>query len=253
MRQASGSQACYHTHSHDEFSFGVIDAGQAYYSNQNQKYTIGKGATVTINPGDAHACNPQAERWSYRMLFVDTDWVGKRQQEMLASHSEDYRPFPKRYTENPASFQHFSALFECLREETNPLVAESQLIAFLSRYFATTREARNTRETPDLVRVGRAKERIMDQLGSKLTLAELSQHSGLSPYHLIRSYQKAYGQSPHAFQLDQRIIKAKRLLQQGQRISEIASSLGFADQSHFQRHFKKRIAVTPGCYRAFFV
>jgi uncharacterized cupin superfamily protein len=79
MRQAFNLSACYHTHSHDEFSFGVIDNGSADYRSLRQRNRIGRGTTVTINPGDAHACNPNAGEWSYRMLFVDTQWVGDLQ------------------------------------------------------------------------------------------------------------------------------------------------------------------------------
>ncbi len=89
----------------------------------------------------------------------------------------------------------------------------------------------------------------MDQLTDKVTLGAIAEASGLSPYHLIRSFKQAYGQTPHAFQLDQRINRAKQLLKRGNTIVAVAQQLGFADQSHFQRHFKKRHAVTPKAYQ----
>lgn len=92
----------------------------------------------------------------------------------------------------------------------------------------------------------------MDQLGSNWSLEKFSEESGLSRYHLIRSFKDRYGQSPHAYQLDQRIKKAKSLLQDGTSLADTALQLGFADQSHFQRNFKKRVAVTPKQYQSFF-
>ncbi len=49
--------------------------------------------------------------------------------------------------------------------------------------------------------------------------------------------------TPHAYLLDQRI-------RQGQPLAEVALASGFADQAHFQRQFKRRVAATPGQYRA---
>ncbi|WP_042149305.1 helix-turn-helix transcriptional regulator [Pseudoalteromonas sp. '520P1 No. 412'] len=70
--------------------------------------------------------------------------------------------------------------------------------------------------------------------------SNLVQESGLSRFHLIRSFKQTYGLSPHAYQLDKRIKKAKNLLKSGHSIIETSHLLGFADQSHLQRNFKKR-------------
>jgi len=252
MRLADSSSACYHTHSHGEFSFGVIDAGQADYHNQGQNNRIGRGTTVTINPADAHACNPRAGRWSYRMLFVDTSWMGRLQQEMVQTQGADYLPFPARFENEIATYQAFDHLFTQLLDESDPQAAESLLIEFLAARFlgrfAPAREA----VPPDRHRARRVRELIMDQLEANLSLDEFAAHSGLSRYHLIRSFKESYGLAPHAFQLDQRIQKARALLRGGCTLADTAHRLGFADQAHFQRHFKRRMAVTPKQYQRFF-
>ncbi|WP_426417393.1 AraC family transcriptional regulator [Aestuariirhabdus sp. LZHN29] len=253
MRSANQSNACYHTHSHDEFSFGVIDAGQADYLNRSHRHLIGDGTTVTINPGDAHSCNPKARDWSYRMLFVDTHWIGQLQHEMLNAHGTDYLPFTKNFESGIHTYRAFDELFKCLLHEPNPLIAESILIEFLEPHFLEPFTRKKGVMAPDLHRVRRIEELIMDQLDTNITLDEFAKHASLSRYHLIRSFKAKYGQSPHAFQLDQRIKKSKSLLQAGFSLADTASSLGFADQSHFQRNFKKRLAVTPRQYQAFFI
>jgi len=252
MRRADHSSACYHTHSHDEFSFGVIDGGEADYLNMKHKNHIGTGHTVTINPGDAHSCNPKCGDWSYRMLFVDAVWVGTLQQEMLNCTGVDYLPFTQLCNHDAQSYQVFSQLFSTLLVETNPLVAESLLIQFFELYFLSADARNNVSKKIDTSQIKQVKELIGDQLEKNISLDEFSEHCGLSRYHLIRSFKQMYGQSPHAFQLDQRIKKAKLLLQKGISIVEIANTLGFADQSHFQRNFKKRLAITPKQYQGFF-
>ena len=247
MRKASRSSACYHTHSHDEFSFGVIDNGVADYRNMRHKGQIGAGSSVTMNPGDAHSCNPYRGDWCYRMLFVDSDWVARLQQETLKTRGQDYLAFDKMFQSDGASYREFDRLFCGLELESNPLALESRLIQYLLPRFS----GKNPLEpaTRDSYRLNLVRELIMDRLDSNLTLDEFVACAGLSRYHLIRSFKQHYGQSPHAFQLDQRIGQAKKLLAQGYSISDTAAKLGFADQSHFHRNFQKRIALTPKQYQ----
>lgn len=252
LRRADRSSACYHTHSHDEFSFGVIDRGEAAYQNRQHRHRVGAGITVTINPADAHACNPRTGCWSYRMIFIDARWVGRLQQE-ITGITLDYLPFPGPYEDNALTYHQFQQLFAALLAERSPLAAESLLIDFLQRRFAPQFAARRKLETRDQVGLDRVRQMIMDQLEQNLRLDQFCTASGLSRYHLIRSFKQAYGQSPHAYQLDQRIKQAKRLLQRGDSLASIASRLGFADQAHFQRHFKKRVAITPKQYQSFFL
>ena len=248
IRQASLSTACYHTHSHDEFSFGVIDAGIADYQNLNQRNCIGKGDTVLINPADAHSCNPKAGDWSYRMLFVETSWVGQLQSELSGVDSIDYLPFSEVLNSSIASYQQFQQLFNLLLNESNPLVVESMLIQYLQQYFLAKKSEKTASE-----HVRKVKEMISDQLNINHTLDDLVQVSGLSRFHLIRSFKACYGLSPHAYQLDERIKSAKTLLKSGHTLINISHDLGFSDQSHLQRNFKKRLAITPKKYQDFFI
>ena len=254
MRKASHSTACYHSHSHDEFSFGVIDKGSSTYTNLNNKISIYKGNTVTINPGDIHACNPQEDDWSYRMLFVNTQWVGQLQAEMnLSNDTMDFQPFSDSYKTNALYYQLFNQLFNCLIKDDNPLLTEIALIDYLQLLF--TKKSPVTKRNHKIAnpRLTGVNERLIDELDTNHSLLDLAKQSGLSRYHLIRSFKKAYGLSPHALQLDERIKKSKILLKSGQPIADVSASLGFSDQSHFQRNFKKRLALTPKQYQSFFI
>lgn len=246
LRRAHASRACYHTHAHDEFSFGVIDAGAARYRNGRHDYRVGRGSLVTINPGDAHSCNPDAGRWSYRMLFVDSRWLGGLQRELFGG-AQDFRPFAGPLDDSGLGYRPFDRLFALLARGREPLAAETALLDFLMPRFGPLPEP--ALDIPALRRVG---ECIRDQLAEPLTLGELSELADLSRYQLIRGFKQYYGLSPHAYQLDRRIDKAKGLLRRGLALSRVASELGFADQAHFQRHFKRRLALTPGQYQGFF-
>lgn len=245
LRQADRSSACYQAHTHDEFSFGVIDQGHTAYRNRQHVERIGAGSMVTVNPGEVHACNPAAGKWSYRMLLVDAHWLGALQREAFGG-SADYVCFPGVLAAS-AGTSCFDALFASLQRADGGLEAESRLLELLQPLFAQPDDTAHTLHQGGL---RRARELIMDRLGSNLQLDELAEAAELNRYQLIRGFKRLYGQAPHAFQLDARIKQARsRLRAESVSLSQLALELGFADQAHFQRHFKLRTALTPGQYR----
>jgi AraC-like DNA-binding protein len=82
-----------------------------------------------------------------------------------------------------------------------------------------------------------------------VSLQELASHAGLSPFHFLREFRKRYGSPPHTYQLQQRVNVAKRLLANGKPIADVATEVGFADQSHFTRKFKSFVGATPRQYQ----
>jgi AraC-like DNA-binding protein len=53
---------------------------------------------------------------------------------------------------------------------------------------------------------------------------------------------------PHAYQIQMRILQAKRLLIKNRSIEQVAIKTGFVSQSHFGSHFKRLVCVTPKQY-----
>ena len=92
----------------------------------------------------------------------------------------------------------------------------------------------------------RAVEYIQDQLDTDLTVSGIAQAVGLSPDHFTRLFKESTGQSPHRYVVEARVRKAKELLATGKfTISEAAFHVGFADQSHLTRHFKRVFGLPP--------
>jgi AraC family transcriptional regulator len=92
----------------------------------------------------------------------------------------------------------------------------------------------------------RAVEYIQDQLGTDLTVSGIAQAVYMSPYHFTRLFKESTGQSPHQYVVEARVRKAKELLTAGKfTISEVAHHVGFSDQSHLTRHFKRVFGLPP--------
>ncbi|GAQ00004.1 helix-turn-helix domain-containing protein [Leptolyngbya sp. NIES-2104] len=87
---------------------------------------------------------------------------------------------------------------------------------------------------------------IQAHLEKNLGLEELATLVQLSSHHFCECFKHSIGMSPRQFVIHCRIERAKELLlQRKQSIAEIAQTVGFLDQSHLHRHFKRLVGVTP--------
>jgi AraC family transcriptional regulator len=92
----------------------------------------------------------------------------------------------------------------------------------------------------------RAVEYIQDQLDTDLTVSGIAQAVAISPDHFTRLFEESTGQSPYRYVVEARVRKAKDLLTTGKfTISEAAYHVGFVDQSHLTRHFKRIFGSPP--------
>lgn len=76
----------------------------------------------------------------------------------------------------------------------------------------------------------------------------VSPRADLSRFQSDRRFVYRNGLPPYAYQLCLRIARAKHLLRAGASPSQAASAQGFADQSHFTRHFRRWVGLTPRQY-----
>lgn len=91
-----------------------------------------------------------------------------------------------------------------------------------------------------------AKEYLADNYSNEICLGTLAERTGLSRSRLTRGFKAATGMAPYAWMMQVRVQRAQDLLSRnGQPIADIALQLGFADQSHFTKTFKRLAGVTP--------
>lgn len=87
---------------------------------------------------------------------------------------------------------------------------------------------------------------VHTHLAEDISLRKLAALVDLSPFHFARLFRKSTGLSPHQFVIRSRILRAKELLlRPGAVIAEVATEVGFCDQSHLSAHFKRHLGVSP--------
>ena len=123
------------------------------------------------------------------------------------------------------------------------------VIHILRKYCTTKPKLSSYKDGLSKSKLRQIKEYIHEHLDRNLTVIELAEIAQISPYHFIRLFKKATARTPHQYILQQRIEKARYLLQHQEiTISEIAALVGFCDQSHFTKYFKQIVGMTPRQY-----
>jgi len=82
-------------------------------------------------------------------------------------------------------------------------------------------------------------------LNEKITLEDLATVCGCDKFQVIRRFRQVLGTTPHAYIVETRVHRAAQLLKSGEPAAEVASEVGFVDQSHLIRYFKRHVGTTP--------
>ena len=134
-------------------------------------------------------------------------------------------------------------------ESANPFfftsLGEALACRTLEQYFSQAESfVLSTRLSPQVLR--RVVDHIDTHIKEPLSVNQLAKIATLSAHHFSKLFKKTTGQSPMQYVLKLRVEMARTLLRTGDfRVSEVAHELGFYDQSHLDRHFRRFFGHPP--------
>lgn len=124
------------------------------------------------------------------------------------------------------------------------------LIHLLRHYSTFTQPITFEKRSLSDFRLRQAIDYIHTHLDQDLSLVEIAQVINISPTYFANLFKLATGISPHKYVVQQRVERAKLLLSKTDlAIADIALQVGFSDQSHLTRDFKRLTKVTPKQFR----
>jgi len=233
-------------HSHEGYTIGVIEKGAQRFYRTGGNHIAPQDSIILVNADEVHNGQTATEGgWEYKAMYPVPEQFQKLTEGLSPGLSVPY--FPEPVVHDPELAQQLRLVFDTLAQSDNKLLRETliygTLVKLVSRHSKTKFDWEpKTHGQRQLLLV---KEFLDDFPQADISLEDLSKLAGLSPYYLTRSFQKTFGLPPHAYQIQARLRVAKQLLRKGMSISDVAQETGFHDQSHFHRHFKRALGVTP--------
>ncbi len=241
-------------HTHEGFGVGVIEQGALEFFYRGENVVALPGTINLVNPGEVHTGHAAVEDgWTYRMFYFSAD-VMQNISDQVSDRQGDMPFFKTGVIHDDRLALMIKSLHADLEEGSAPaLEYQSRLLSVFAAL--VTRHAINPpvghKTGNELESVRRAKEYMEGHYRDNISLEYLASIVNMSPFHFIRVFQRQTGLSPHAYLNQVRLRKARQLLRQGRTIAYTAYETGFADQSHFSRHFKRTMGFTPGQYSNF--
>jgi AraC-like DNA-binding protein len=232
----------------DEYLIGVIETGQATFTYRGDKFPIGGGSLLLIEPGEAFAGQGNVEfPRTFRMLHASPQFF-QNSIAALTERSALLPHFPQPIVLHPLLINTFSQIHRALEVPHSHLERDSWLLELVSLLLQHCGS-----DTPKLLsghresdRVKQVRNFLMESFTENPSLEELAALVNLSPYRLNRVFSQEVGMPPHAFLNQVRVWRAKAQLAKGKAIADVAIATGFYDQAHLTRHFKRLLGYTPG-------
>ena len=250
-RYSRNSGRRYKPHMHKTLSVGAIDRGEVVYQVEGTTAKLQPGSLALINPEVLHSCNPvESCIRSYYMLYLEVEWCLQLQQSLW--RLESFSPMKILLLEDSSIYEQYIHTLESLMVEGDLLEKEQLLVDIVEKIFLQACEPAMVKSEPPL-QIEQLKRQLSMNLDINTTMKHLAGELHANPYTLLRQFKAATGLTPHAYRLNCRIELARKLLQKGFNLSQVALECGFFDQSHFHRHFKAMTTVTPREYQVNFI
>ena len=238
-------------HFHEGFAMGCIEHGAMRFNYRGESVVAAKGQVNLVVPGEAHdGHGADSDGWAYRMFYLKPEALMEAAGALVAR--PDFPHFRMGVIDDPALAGCVASTHRLLESPNVSLIEkETRLLRLLVHWISRYADQRGGRpeDGGEHGAVRRAREVIEDRFPEDIPLTELARLAGLSPFHLVRVFERRLGITPHAYLTQTRVERARQRLATGGRIADIAVDCGFSDQAHLTRLFKRQTGITPGKYR----
>jgi AraC-like DNA-binding protein len=237
-------------HTHDAYAIGLVRAGVEEYRYRGALERVGAGQVPIVNPDMVHTGHAGVpDGWAYRMLYPSVPVVRSVADELGLPAGTPW--FPEPNVDDPAVARTLLAAHRAA--DAGDALAASSLTRLLLAQLLTGYAAHGP-VTPAVAPSGArvadaARDTLLAALADPPSLEDLAARLGTGPFALLRAFRTRYGLPPHAWLTQQRVETARHLLDSGVRPADAALSVGFVDQAHLSRHFRRVLGIPPGAYQ----
>lgn len=241
-------------HHHDFYEIYLFLEGDVTYRVEGRNYILEPGDLLLINPAELH--QPFISEGAYERIVL---WINKEYLENLSQYGEnllycfDTGKENKLHPDTVTAGRILEIMKKLSREFNSKKPYHSlyatglfyQLLVEVNR-LSSKETASAVTEKPDLS--GEVVRYINENFDKKISLDTLSKEFFVSKYHLSHEFKAQYGTGIYKYITLKRLLIARELLADGERVGEVYKACGFNDYTTFFRAFKAEYSVSPADY-----
>ena len=235
----------YPPHTHQALVVAVTEQGGSVIKSRGQVEEATPATLFVFNPAEPHAgWMGWSARWRYRSLYLTRPALDQ----LAAGLGIERVPYFTRNIFGDRDLIEAFLAMHCAIEEGRDVFGERELlIGGFGRLFGRHGSGGDRiRPAPvDRRILGRVTERMHADYASNLRLEALAAEVGLTTFQLIGLFKRTVGLTPHAYLTQIRLGMACRQLRRGPALADVATAVGFYDQSALNKHFKRCYGITP--------
>ena len=231
----------YPLHTHDAWTLLLVDDGAVRYDLDRHAHGASRSAVTLLPPDVPHDGRSQTPGgFRKRVLYLEPGTLGPDR----IGTAVDQPAFADAVLRD-----RISALHTALAPHPEQLEAESRLILVLERLRQhLDRAVAPAPQVRDDRLADRLRELLDDRLVEGVSLEATATELGAHPSHLVRAFTRRHGLPPHRYLTGRRVDRARRLLLAGMPPADVVAAVGFYDQAHLTRHFRRLLGTTPAAY-----
>lgn len=229
----------YPPHTHDAWTLFIVDEGAIRYDLERQARGAEPSMVTVLPPHVVHDGRPATSLgFRKRVLYLETSVLG----EQLIGPAVD-RPVIADRTLRRA----VSDLHGALGCADDVFEAETRLAFVAERIRAGLGE--RTSDLPPMAGrevAERLRAYLDDRAFEAVSMTAAAAELGADPTRLARAFSNAFGIAPHRYLVGRRLDAARDRILAGQPLADVAAEVGFFDQAHLTRRFRRFLGTTPG-------
>ena len=243
----------YHYHSFHKIIW--LLAGRADYAVEGRVYRLQPGDFVLVGSGCIH--RPQVHSGDYyerMILYISPEFLGSldREEDLGDCFQRTQQESHFVYHDEQGALQEKLLQMEAAEKSGEFGAAVLCRALFMELLVAVNRRVRQGHAV-DAAVGDRKMQALLQYLGGHLTenisIDDLAGRFYISKYHMMRRFRDTTGYTIHNYITEKRLLEARRLLEQGVPLSEVAERCGYQDYSTFSRAYKKQFGASPSATR----
>lgn len=252
LGEARFSDFRFDRHFHLDYHVGMVTEGVQRQRHGGNTELLAPGRISLMPPGEIHDGVREGDgAYTLKTFRLSPDLLGALSREITGSDNEP--AFASALLENAGLAARLIDLHSTMQTDTeaSPLALQSEWLTLFDCVFTQSRAVtpQSVKGTLPLDDWHRVKDYCHAHLAQKITLDELAALCSMERFHFLKLFKQTVGMTPHAWLVRLRLERAASILHRTSRsIADVAQDVGFYDQSHFNRAFRRAFGVAPSRY-----